>query len=85
MPDAAGVVIGLLGIGNGAAEELGPTTAAELVVTAAGLELLTGAAELVGFGAAADVLPKLAGRVTPLSRAHLAGESPCRVWLVEDE
>lgn len=70
VPDAAGVVVGLLGIGKGAADEVGRTTADELVVTAAGEELLVGAAEAVGFGAGADVLPKSAGRVMPLSRAH---------------
>lgn len=85
VPDAAGVVVDLLGTGNGAADELGLTTAEELVVTAAGVELLWGAAETVGFGAAADVLPKSAGRVMPLARAHWAGVSPCRVWSVEDE
>lgn len=92
VPDAAGVVVALLGIGNGAAEELGTMTAGEelgttaadvLVVTAAGLELLMGAAEAVGFGAAADVLPKSAGRVTPLAAAHLAGVSPYRDGLVQ--
>lgn len=60
VPDAAGVVLGLLGMGNGAdelgtmtvaeelgtttAEELGTTTAVEAVVTAACVELLTGGA-----------------------------------------
>lgn len=85
VPDAAGVVVALLGSGNGAAEELGTTTAAEvlgataaeeLVVTATGVELLRGRAEETGFGAGAAVL-KLAGRVMPLAAAQLAGESPC--------
>lgn len=95
VPDAAGVVVGFFGIGNGAeelwtttgTEELGTTTGAEElgttigvepeVVTAACVELVRGAAEVAGFGAAEDVLPKFAGRVTPLAAAHSAGVSPC--------
>lgn len=85
VPDAAGVVVGLFGIGNGAeelgtttgAEELGTTTGVEPeVVTAACVELVRGAAEVAGFGAAEVVLPKSAGRVMPLAAAQSAGVSP---------
>lgn len=83
VPEAAGVVVALLGIGNGAAEELGTITAEVLVVTSTGVEVLTTEAGAVGFGAAEVVLPKLAGRVIPLAAAQSLGESPYGVGLVE--
>lgn len=84
VPEAAGVVVALLGIGNGAEEELGTTTAVEvgtttaevLVVTSTRAELETGRAEVAGFGAGEVVLPKSVGRVMPLAAAHSTGVSP---------